>query len=66
MKACLCQTAAYVIQSKLALQLRLARLPHRWNQPATAYPFEDLTQSFSPATATAPLHILQIHITLGA
>lgn len=45
-KARLCQTAAYVIQSELALQLRLARLPHRWNGAATTYPFEDLTQSF--------------------
>lgn len=45
-KARLCQMAAYVIQSELALQLRLARLPHRWNGAATTYPFEDLTQSF--------------------
>lgn len=31
-KGRLCQTVAYVIQSELALQLRLAGLPHRWNE----------------------------------
>lgn len=45
-KARRCQTVAYVIQSELALQLRLARLPHRRNGAAAALPFEDLTQSF--------------------
>lgn len=67
MRARLCQTVAYVIQSELALQLRLARLPHRWKGAATTYPFEDLTQSFPlPQWQQRCIFYKYIHITLGA